>query len=209
MITCEQCGKPEHKSKLKKKRYCSPACVRQAKVSVGEQVNELIIDSANGQTNTKELNNKLETVTASNRVAIGDDKMQIEVSVAATAVQNLNNSNSQASNITTTTQNLLQPNDVTSASVNGIDTPQMINWTVSDVCEFIKNLPGCSDYVDDFEQQEIDGQALLLLKENHLVNAMGMKLGPALKIVAAAAAANTSASATTATTNITPEREAQ
>ncbi|EDW25190.1 GL15368, partial [Drosophila persimilis] len=31
---------------------------------------------------------------------------------------------------------------------------------------------------------EIDGQALLLLKENHLVNAMGMKLGPALKIVA-------------------------
>ncbi|XP_037950598.1 polyhomeotic-proximal chromatin protein-like [Teleopsis dalmanni] len=135
--------------------------------------------------------------------------MQIEVSVAATAVQNLNNSNSQASNITTTTQNLLQPNDVTSASVNGIDTPQMINWTVSDVCEFIKNLPGCSDYVDDFEQQEIDGQALLLLKENHLVNAMGMKLGPALKIVAAAAAANTSASATTATTNITPEREAQ
>lgn len=64
------------------------------------------------------------------------------------------------------------------------DVPLMVEWTVSDVCEFIKNLPGCGDYADDFAMQEIDGQALLLLKENHLVNAMGMKLGPALKIVA-------------------------
>jgi len=55
---------------------------------------------------------------------------------------------------------------------------------VEEVSNFIRELPGCQDYVDDFIQQEIDGQALLLLKENHLVNAMGMKLGPALKIVA-------------------------
>lgn len=62
--------------------------------------------------------------------------------------------------------------------------PMISKWTVSDVCEFIKTLPGCSDYVEDFDNQEIDGQALLLLKESHLVSAMGMKLGPALKIVA-------------------------
>jgi len=55
---------------------------------------------------------------------------------------------------------------------------------VEEVSNFIRELPGCQDYVDDFIQQEIDGQALLLLKENHLVHAMGMKLGPALKIVA-------------------------
>lgn len=60
----------------------------------------------------------------------------------------------------------------------------IVKWTVTEVCDFIRNLPGCTDYVEDFETQEIDGQALLLLKENHLVNAMGMKLGPALKIVA-------------------------
>ncbi|XP_059618853.1 polyhomeotic-proximal chromatin protein-like isoform X2 [Phlebotomus argentipes] len=64
------------------------------------------------------------------------------------------------------------------------EVPVMVRWTVQEVCDFIKNLPGCSELAEDFAHQEIDGQALLLLKENHLVNAMGIKLGPALKIVA-------------------------
>lgn len=55
---------------------------------------------------------------------------------------------------------------------------------MSDVVDFIKNLPGCSDYCEDFAIQEIDGQALLLLRAEHLMSAMAMKLGPALKIVA-------------------------
>ncbi|GBM18647.1 Polyhomeotic-like protein 3, partial [Araneus ventricosus] len=54
---------------------------------------------------------------------------------------------------------------------------------VQDVFEFIQNLPGCSDYADTFKSQEIDGQALLLLKEDHLMTAMCMKLGPALKLI--------------------------
>uniref|UniRef100_A0A182MCD7 SAM domain-containing protein n=1 Tax=Anopheles culicifacies TaxID=139723 RepID=A0A182MCD7_9DIPT len=60
----------------------------------------------------------------------------------------------------------------------------ILRWTVQDVYEFIRGLPGCADYAEDFVNQEIDGQALLLLKENHLVSTMDMKLGPALKIVA-------------------------
>jgi len=59
-----------------------------------------------------------------------------------------------------------------------------LKWGVQEVFEFIKNLPGCSDYAEDFLIQEIDGQALMLLKEDHLMTAMSMKLGPALKIVA-------------------------
>lgn len=66
---------------------------------------------------------------------------------------------------------------------NEIEEHVMLKWSVAQVCDFIKNLPGCTDYAEDFKLQEIDGQALLLLKENHLVSAMGMKLGPALKIV--------------------------
>lgn len=50
--------------------------------------------------------------------------------------------------------------------------------------EFIQNLPGCQDYAEDFELQEIDGQALMLLKADHLMSAMSIKLGPALKICA-------------------------
>lgn len=35
---------------------------------------------------------------------------------------------------------------------------------------------------EEFRSQEIDGQALLLLTEDHLVSAMNLKLGPALKL---------------------------
>jgi len=55
---------------------------------------------------------------------------------------------------------------------------------VQEVYEFIKNLQGCGMYADEFKSQEIDGQALLLLKEDHLMTTMSMKLGPALKICA-------------------------
>lgn len=53
-----------------------------------------------------------------------------------------------------------------------------------EVYEFVKSLPGCQEYAEEFRQQEIDGQALLLLKEDHLMTAMSIKLGPALKICA-------------------------
>lgn len=69
------------------------------------------------------------------------------------------------------------------AEGQSVEEHVMMKWSVEQVCNFIKNLPGCTDYAEDFKLQEIDGQALLLLKENHLVSAMGMKLGPALKIV--------------------------
>ncbi|XP_043926007.1 polyhomeotic-like protein 3 isoform X6 [Protopterus annectens] len=57
-------------------------------------------------------------------------------------------------------------------------------WTVDEVWAFIHSLPGCQDIADEFKAQEIDGQALLLLKEDHLMSAMNIKLGPALKICA-------------------------
>lgn len=43
---------------------------------------------------------------------------------------------------------------------------------------------GCEEIASQFLSQEIDGQALLLLKEEHLMSTMNIKLGPALKICA-------------------------
>ncbi|KAM9813551.1 polyhomeotic-like protein 2b [Neosynchiropus ocellatus] len=57
-------------------------------------------------------------------------------------------------------------------------------WNVEQVYEFICSLPGCQEIADEFRSQEIDGQALLLLKEDHLMSTMNIKLGPALKIFA-------------------------
>lgn len=53
---------------------------------------------------------------------------------------------------------------------------------VTEVYDFIQSMPGCREYAEEFRSQEIDGQALLLLKEDHLMTAMNIKLGPALKI---------------------------
>ncbi|KAG8505494.1 Sterile alpha motif domain-containing protein 11 [Galemys pyrenaicus] len=55
-------------------------------------------------------------------------------------------------------------------------------WTVDDVCSFVGGLSGCGEYASVFREQGIDGEALALLTEEHLLTTMGLKLGPALKI---------------------------
>nr|XP_006122928.1 sterile alpha motif domain-containing protein 7 [Pelodiscus sinensis] len=55
-------------------------------------------------------------------------------------------------------------------------------WTIDDVYNFIISLPGCSDYAQVFKDHAIDGETLPLLTEEHLLDTMGLKLGPALKI---------------------------
>lgn len=57
-------------------------------------------------------------------------------------------------------------------------------WSVEEVCRFIASLQGCEELAAQFLSQEIDGQALLLLREDHLISTMNIKLGPALKICA-------------------------
>ncbi|CAB1329498.1 unnamed protein product [Coregonus sp. 'balchen'] len=57
-------------------------------------------------------------------------------------------------------------------------------WNVEEVYDFICSLPGCLEIANEFRSQEIDGQSLLLLKEDHLMGTMNIKLGPALKILA-------------------------
>ncbi|XP_075800931.1 sterile alpha motif domain-containing protein 11 isoform X2 [Microtus pennsylvanicus] len=61
--------------------------------------------------------------------------------------------------------------------------PEDVNkWTVDDVCNFVGGLSGCGEYARVFREQGIDGETLPLLTEEHLLNTMGLKLGPALKI---------------------------
>lgn len=57
-------------------------------------------------------------------------------------------------------------------------------WDVDEVCKFVNSVTGCNEYCDVFREQDIDGQALILLTEEHLSSKMGIKLGPALKIKA-------------------------
>ncbi|XP_023802488.1 polyhomeotic-like protein 2 isoform X2 [Cyanistes caeruleus] len=87
----------------------------------------------------------------------------------------------------------LELRDMELPEVHGRDLPGLSHrflpsepskWNVEDVYEFIRSLPGCQEIAEEFRAQEIDGQALLLLKEDHLMSTMNIKLGPALKIYA-------------------------
>ncbi|KAG8581196.1 hypothetical protein GDO81_007585 [Engystomops pustulosus] len=55
-------------------------------------------------------------------------------------------------------------------------------WSSQDVYNFVSSLPGCSAYAQVFKDHDIDGLTLPLLTEDHLLDTMGLKLGPALKI---------------------------
>lgn len=154
-LQCEHCGKSEQLSKMKKKRFCSMSCAKASKTSQST-------DSTTSSSTVSDSIPLSNLIEASSVVGQASDKTTDDTAIAPLV-------NGRAS---------------PTLMVGGEEAPLIVKWTVADVCEFIKNLPGCCDYADDFAIQEIDGQALLLLKENHLVNAMGMKLGPALKIVA-------------------------
>ncbi|XP_068187663.1 sterile alpha motif domain-containing protein 11 isoform X2 [Antennarius striatus] len=67
-----------------------------------------------------------------------------------------------------------------SATANPME--DISKWSVEDVCGFISSLAGCAEYTQVFREQAIDGETLPLLTEEHLLNTMGLKLGPALKI---------------------------
>ncbi|XP_010892946.1 sterile alpha motif domain-containing protein 7 [Esox lucius] len=69
--------------------------------------------------------------------------------------------------------------------INGEDVSSVEDirkWTVDDVYNFINNTPSCSEYAQTFKDHMIDGETLPLLTEDHLLDTMGLKLGPALKI---------------------------
>ncbi|ELT89485.1 hypothetical protein CAPTEDRAFT_222398 [Capitella teleta] len=77
-------------------------------------------------------------------------------------------------------------------------TPHL--WSVFDVCQFLR-INDCAAHCDSFRKKSIDGPALLALSKEQIVNFIGMKMGPSLKIfdliqaLRSAASSSSSASA--------------
>ncbi len=55
-------------------------------------------------------------------------------------------------------------------------------WSCEEVFEFVRVVAGIN-VAQVFKAQEVDGSALSLIRDDHLVNTMQIKLGPALKIM--------------------------
>ncbi|CAG7821428.1 unnamed protein product [Allacma fusca] len=171
MGKCEMCGKVDVKAKFKKnKRFCSSACAKSSKSAAQQQ-------QQNQQQQVQVSNNSIPNGNSNNS---SSDKLKQKNRKWARGDGDADLTDETNSSVGETSS--LSPNED-----QNDDEPKVnpVKWNVSEVVEFVKSLPGCAEYAEDFAVQEIDGQALLLLKEDHLMSAMGMKLGPALKLLTA------------------------
>ncbi|XP_048355916.1 lethal(3)malignant brain tumor-like protein 4 isoform X1 [Sphaerodactylus townsendi] len=66
--------------------------------------------------------------------------------------------------------------------VSGLTAKNVAKWSVEEVACFVQRLPGCKDQATLFRQEQIDGEAFLLLNQSDIVKILSIKLGPALKI---------------------------
>lgn len=57
-----------------------------------------------------------------------------------------------------------------------------LDWTLDDVVQWIRMIPQCAPYAEEFRREEIDGRALLLLQIEHLAIHLALPTGPAAKI---------------------------
>lgn len=56
-----------------------------------------------------------------------------------------------------------------------------LEWDCNDVIDFLKR-SNCSQHCETFMKNKIDGKRLLTLTQNDIIQMLGMKVGPAIKI---------------------------
>ncbi|XP_073759064.1 polyhomeotic-like protein 2 isoform X2 [Callorhinus ursinus] len=211
-LKCELCGRVDFAYKFKRsKRFCSMACAKRYNVGCTKRVGLFHSDRSKLQKAGATTHNRRRASKASLPTLTKDTKKQPAgtVPLSVTAALQLTHSQEDSSRCSDNSsyEEPLSPLSASSSTSRrrqgqrDLELPDMhmrdlvgmghhflpsepTKWNVEDVYEFIRSLPGCQEIAEEFRAQEIDGQALLLLKEDHLMSAMNIKLGPALKIYA-------------------------
>ncbi|KAF4014026.1 hypothetical protein G4228_005488 [Cervus hanglu yarkandensis] len=211
-LKCELCGRVDFAYKFKRsKRFCSMACAKRYNVGCTKRVGLFHSDRSKLQKAGATTHSRRRASKASLPTLTKDTKKQPTgtVPLSVTAALQLTHSQEDSSRCSdnssyeeplspisassSTSRRRQGPRDLELPDVHMRDLVGMghhflpsepTKWNVDDVYEFIRSLPGCQEIAEEFRAQEIDGQALLLLKEDHLMSAMNIKLGPALKIYA-------------------------
>ena len=76
--------------------------------------------------------------------------------------------------------------------VTGVRGSEICKWSSKEVSDFVTGLTGQEKYGKLFLEEEIDGEAFLLLTQNDIFKVLNIKLGPTLKIHGAILFARTS-----------------
>ncbi|KAM9417898.1 polyhomeotic-like protein 3 isoform 1-T2 [Salvelinus alpinus] len=185
VLHCESCGKRGHAHSFhRSKRYCSTSCARRYNVGLSKRLRALSAGS-HPEGRRSEIN-KVESVPGK--------PLLLRLPREIWSAHSRDNEEEEGHAVPTTTrlerraarrarrasEPAMTPSNPTVTSSD----PLPAQWSVEQVWDFIHKLPGCVEVAEAFRVQEIDGQALLLLTEDHLMTSMNIKLGPALKICA-------------------------
>lgn len=191
---CEHCGKTEPKNRLKKKPYCSTQCAKAAAKATPATtngsttpVNEINGDDKNGKAESLTVEPPAASPTSTTATVAATPSTPSSTSATTTTPTGSKRPNSQTNGLGSPEakkQAVETSNGSVTAATPAVEEESfLVKWTVDEVCDYIRNHSGYGDYAEEFMMHEIDGQALLLLNENHLVQTMNIKLGPALKIM--------------------------
>lgn len=189
ILECEFCGKTDYPNKfLRSKRFCSQSCAKRYNISGVKRLGIYKAEKGNRWSRKSEGNlGRRGRRPHSSGGSVRDHYLrQLPTSYSYTEVLE------DPIPVPMTTRLRRQSEreqELLRLQLRKISSPPDTQnepslWTVEDVWAFIHSLPGCHEIADEFRTQEIDGQALLLLKEDHLMSTMNIKLGPALKICA-------------------------
>lgn len=196
MLTCELCGRVDFAYVFKRsKRFCSTVCAKRYNVGCTKRMG-LFPNRKTTLENMKKQralngNHKNCSLESKKKTAPSVQKPVAAALSTGHSVHTAHGESSPCSDLSGYKRPL--PPLLTTQrvpAVRGSELPYKIlpsdpgQWNIDDVYEFISSLPGCLEIAEEFRSQEIDGQALLLLKEDHLMGTMNIKLGPALKIFA-------------------------
>ncbi|XP_026187966.1 polyhomeotic-like protein 2 isoform X2 [Mastacembelus armatus] len=199
MLTCELCGRVDFAYIFKRsKRFCSTVCAKRYNVGCTKRMG-LFPNRKTTLENMKKQkalngNQKNSNLESKKKTAPSVQKPAAAALSTGHSVHPVQGESSQCSDLSGYKRPLspLSPTQRVPA-VRDSELPLLPHcfppsdpsqWNIQDVYEFISSLPGCLEIAEEFRSQEIDGQALLLLKEDHLMGTMNIKLGPALKIFA-------------------------
>ncbi|KAK2850798.1 hypothetical protein Q5P01_007074 [Channa striata] len=199
MLTCELCGRVDFAYIFKRsKRFCSTVCAKRYNVGCTKRMglfpnrkttleNMKKQRALNGNHKNSSLESKKKVASSVQRpaaAALSTGHSTHPVQGESSQCTDLSGYKTPLSPISATQRVPAVQESELPLLPHGFLSSDPGQWNIDDVYEFISSLPGCLEIAEEFRSQEIDGQALLLLKEDHLMGTMNIKLGPALKIFA-------------------------
>ncbi|XP_041847314.1 polyhomeotic-like protein 3 isoform X2 [Melanotaenia boesemani] len=198
VLLCEYCGgKGYAHTFLRSKRFCSMTCVRRYNVSCTRR----IVMQRAGRWGHRPIGRRGRPPSRVNGVSrekfLRQGSLGLEKNRLCLQVEEEDQQEEEEEPLVPMTTRLRKQAERERGRESGQNTTETIvisdreedadcpsQWNEEQVFSYINSLPGGADVAEQFRSQEIDGQALLLLTEDHLVSTMNLKLGPALKLCA-------------------------